>query len=209
MFMKSKSFIALAAAGILAATAGVSQIMPAAEAQSSANAPVILIVDQARLIGLSKAGESIASQMETLQSSANSELETTVNELVKSAEELQGKQDSMTEEAFTEEARKLAVRRQNIPVLREVKVRELNLAEQKAISQINEAAGPILEAIVNERGATLLLERGEVLYAAKSTDITDEALKRLDAKLTTVKVEKIDLQEAARQAQAAQQAQQQ
>ncbi|MEO0879538.1 MAG: hypothetical protein AAFY22_07455, partial [Pseudomonadota bacterium] len=57
-----------------------------------------------------------------------------------------------------------------------------------------------LKDIVEANGATLLLERSAVMYAAQETDITDQVVSSLDKKLKSVKVERTDLRELQRQA---------
>lgn len=189
--------VALAVAG-LAADAG---FAPAAAQQN--RAPVILIVNQAQVLAQSKAGQSIGPQLEKLQEEANQELNAEVEKIVKESEDLKKQKDLMAEDVWLEKAKQLAVKQNNLPVLREVKVRELSLAEQQAIGKINEKLTPILQKIVEARGATLLLDRSAVMYAAADTDITSEVIAELDKAITSVKVEKVSLAELQRQAQQA------
>ncbi len=180
------------AMAIIAATGGAA-ISGAAVAQTESAAPVILIVDQARLVASSKAGQSINEQLSQLQIMANAELQQQVEALVKEQEELKAKQGEMPEDQFLEQAKRLAVAQNNIPMIREIKVRELALSEQRAIQLITNEMRPILKEIVDQRGATILLDRSAVMYASEASDITDEVLKRLDEKIQTVKVERIRL----------------
>jgi outer membrane protein len=46
-----------------------------------------------------------------------------------------------------------------------------------------------VDEIAAERKATLVLSKNQVVLSAKEYDITDEAMKRLNAKLPTVAVE--------------------
>lgn len=175
-------------------------LTPAAHAQDAQQqAPVILIVDQARIIAQSKAGNSIAEQMKTLQDTANKELERQIAAVVEEAEGLQAKKDDLPEEEYLQKAQQIAIKQNNLPVLREVKVRELSASEQKAIEVIGEEMRPILKEIVDARGATLLLDRSAVMYANSATDITDEVMAKLDEKLPTVKVERVRLAQKADQ----------
>ena len=192
MFSKSLFSVAGIAAAAFAAF-GALQVSATAQAQSDGKTPVILIVDQARLIATSKAGNSIAEQMKTLQATANKELEAEVGRITKEAEELKSKQGQMEEKAYIETAKRLAIQQNNLPVLREVKLRELALSEQKAIGQISEKMRPILKKIVEDRGATILLDRSAVMYASQNTDITEEVLTKLDAEISSVKVERVSL----------------
>ncbi len=187
-FTKLCSVMALAVAGSFASSLGMSTVVAQEEA-----APVILIVDQSRLLATSKAGKSVTEQMQALQTTANKELEETIGMIIAEAEELKSKEGSMDESVYLAEAQRLAIAQNNIPMLREIKVRELQAAEQKALGEISEIMRPILKEIVDSRGATLLLDRSAVMYASTDTDITEYVLGKLDEEITTVKVERIDL----------------
>jgi Skp family chaperone for outer membrane proteins len=60
----------------------------------------------------------------------------------------------------------------------------------KARQQMEQALGPILQGIMKERGANLLLDRSSVVLGTDpNLDITPIAVQRLNQKLPTVKVE--------------------
>ena len=99
-----------------------------------------------------------------------------------------------------EKAKQLSVKQNNLPALREVKVRELSISEQQALGKINDAMMPILKKIVEDRGATVMLDRSAVMYASVDTNITAEVIAELDKVLSTVKVEKVSLADLQRQA---------
>ena len=59
----------------------------------------------------------------------------------------------------------------------------------KAQQQVEQALGPILQGIMHERGATILMDRSSVLLSPQlRIDMTEVAIQRLDLKLPTVKV---------------------
>lgn len=195
--------VAFATAAGLAAGASVSP----ARAQQSDKAPVILILDQAQVIAQSKAGQSLAPQLKKLQEDANTELNAEIEKLNKEGEDLEKQKDLMAQDVWVEKAKQFTAKQNNLPTLRDVKVRELQLSEQQALSKIDEAMKPILKQIVEARGATLMLDRSAVMYASADTNITAEVVAALDKVLTSVKVEKVSLAELQRQAQEAQQTQ--
>ena len=201
----NNKFIALAGAAALAAAGVMSAaFIGGAEAQGSKAAPVILILDQGRVMAATKAGQSIAPQLQKLQEDANKELNDEVAKLTKEAEDLKKQRELLSEEVWTQRAQQVAIKQNNLPVLREVKVREISLSQQKAQGEIFDAMKPILKDIVDSRGATIMLDRSAVMYASQETDITADVIKQLDKKLKSVKVERIDLAELQRQAAEAQ-----
>jgi Skp family chaperone for outer membrane proteins len=199
-----RNLIGLAGAAACAAMLALGVSATSVEAQQAAKPPVILILDQAQVIAQSKAGQSLGPQLQKLQEAANTELNTEVEKLNKEGEDLKKQKDLMAEEVWLEKAKQLTAKQNNLPALREVKVRELQIAEQQALAKIDEAMKPILKKIVDDRGVTLLLERSAVMYASVDTNITSQVISELDKALTSVKVEKVSLAELQRQAQEAQ-----
>lgn len=191
----------LAASAVLLAAAGMF-----ATPASAQKAPVILIVNQQQVLATSKAGQSIQSQLQKLQQGAEADLNAQVQAMVKEQEDLQKQKSLMAEAVWTEKARALAVKQNNLPALRDVKLRELSISEQQALGKLNETLTPILKKIVDDRGATLLLDRSAVIYGAAETDITAQVISELDKAVTSVPVQKVnlaDLQKQAQQQQAA------
>lgn len=52
--------------------------------------------------------------------------------------------------------------------------------------QIGQKAGPIIQQVAQQRGATIALDKGGALYAAPATDITDAVLTQLNSQLPSV-----------------------
>ena len=198
----TKRMMMAASAALLAATG-----LAAGPASAQQKAPVILIVNQQQVLATSKAGQSIQTQLQKLQQGAETELNGQVQAMVKEQEDLQKQKSLMAEAVWTEKARALAVKQNNLPALREVKVRELSISEQQALGKLNESLTPILKKIVDARGATLLLDRSAVIFGAADTDITAQVIAELDKAVTSIPVQKVnlaDLQKQAQQQQAAQ-----
>jgi hypothetical protein len=80
-------------------------------------------------------------------------------------------------------------------------------AVQNAQSKILQESQPIMKAILDKRGGTILLDRSAVMYAAPETDITQEVLAELNKKLKTVPVQKVTLADVKKKLQEAQAAQ--
>jgi outer membrane protein len=201
--MKTK-VLAMASAALLAVTGvAATATFSGAVAQQTQRAPVILIINHAQVLAQSKVGQSMGPQLEKLQETANTELNAEVEKLTKEGEDLKKQRDLMAEDVWMERARQLAIKQNNLPTLREVKLRELSIAEQQALAHVNEKLNPILQKIVQDRGATILLDRSAVLYASADSDITSQVISELDKVMTSVKVEKVSLAELQRQAEQA------
>ena len=66
---------------------------------------------------------------------------------------------------------------------------EIQGGVQQARQPVEKALGPILQGIMSERGANLLLDRSVVLLGTVDVDVTALAIDRLNKKLATVKVD--------------------
>jgi Skp family chaperone for outer membrane proteins len=203
--------LAGAAAVAIAGVAATSFAVGAAEAQQAAKPPVVLIVDRAQLIGQSKAGKTIPAQLEKIQNTVKSELEAEAAKLQKDIENYQQNASLMSAEVREQKEKELGMRQQYaLPQQVQIMEQALRVVLQNAENKVLVEATPILKNIVEARGATLMLDKSAVLYAAAETDITAQVIAELDKKVATVEVEKITLAEITKklkEAAAAQQAQ--
>lgn len=170
------------------------------------DAPIILIVNQQQLLTQSDAGKSVAEQLKSLGAQVNAELATESQEINTEGKNLQEQQKLLSKEVLEQRAQALYKRQQQFEGMKQVREKEMQIAEQRALGKIGDAMSPILEDIVKKRGATLLLDRSAVMYAAADTDVTQEVLNELNKKLKTVKVERVDLKTEIAKIQAQQQA---
>lgn len=167
-----------------------------AKAQSDAKAPVILIVDRAQLVAQSKAGKTIPEQAEKLKSSVEKELEAEAAKLKKEIESFQKNASLMSDEVRQKTEQDLTVRSQyGLPQRVQIMEQAFSGVVQQAQTKILVESQPILKEIVDRRGATILLDRSAVMYAAPETDVTQEVIAAVDKKLPTVEIQKISLAE--------------
>lgn len=193
------SLIAGAAALVLAGFTGGAMIS-SAEAQRAEKAPVILIVNRAELISQSKAGKTIPGQAETVRDSVAKELEAEADKLRKDIESYQQNASLMSDEVRQKTEQELAVRQQyGLPQRAQIMEQAFTAAVQNAQAKVLVESQPILKDIVDKRGATILLDRAAVMYAAPETDITQEVIAQLDKKMDKVEVQKISLAEIEKQ----------
>ena len=62
----------------------------------------------------------------------------------------------------------------------------------KARQQVEAALGPILQGIMQERGANILLDRAAIVLGMVDIDVTQLTVQRLNQKLPTVKVQLVN-----------------
>ncbi len=203
--MKTKLFAAAGALALIAAGAGAGALMSSAEAQSAAKAPVILIVSQEILVGQSEAGKTIPTQANAIKASIEKELQGEADKLKKDIENYQKGASLMSEEVRKKTEQDLGVRQQvALPQQAQIMEQVFAGAVQNAQTKILQESQPIMKAILDKRGGTILLDRTAVMYAAPETDITQEVLAELNKKMKTVSVQRVTLADVKKKLQEAQ-----
>lgn len=161
--------------------------MPAA-AQS------VLVVDQARVMRESNVGKHIASQLKSIGSQMDSEKRALEAPMKSEATSLEASVKGLTREQVAQRpdlktrAEALAKKQGEYQVEMAYKQRELAITEQKAVAKVNETLSKVLEEIVKERGATLMVDRSMVMYAGPTVDVTDDVIRRMNTRMSTVSV---------------------
>jgi len=178
-----------------------SSVVTTADAQKKGDAPIILIVNQAQILAQSKAGKSMASQLETYQNSIRSDLQGEKSKLESDIKSYQQNRDLWSQEERQKKEQELASRSQvGLPQMGKVMESAFVQTARKAENDILQEAAPIMEEIVKKRGATILLDRSAIMYAAEETNITQEVISKLDKKKKSVSVEQVSLSDLQRRA---------
>jgi len=147
-----------------------------------ANTPVITI-DSERLFLNSEFGKRVARGIEARGNYLASENRQIEAELAEAEQKLTDMRTAMTPDEFRPLADAFDTRVQATRQAQAGKSRALNaLLEQEREVFLN-AAGPVLQELMEEVGASVVLERRTVFISANSSDITVEAIARLNATL--------------------------
>lgn len=198
-----------AAAGMIFLAAQTAQSAYAAAPSGAAPAARILIVDLRRAIAGSKVGQSIQTQVNGLKQQAQSQLNSEAEGLKRERAQIEQQGAILAANVKAQKVKDFQTR----AMVFEKKVQERGGLIQggmlKANQQVEEALGPILQGIMQERQATVLLDRGTVIIAPPGLDVTGIVVQRLDTKLQNVQVALTPLPPGLAQAAARQQAQQQ
>ncbi|MEL6360568.1 MAG: OmpH family outer membrane protein [Pseudomonadota bacterium] len=190
----SKKSIAIGVVSLIAAGFVGAAVSSKVEAQSDGKPPVILVVDRAQLVAGSVAGKTIPDQARKVQDNVRKELEAEVKKLEDDISKFQKNASLMSEEVRQKTQAELAMRQQrSLPLQAQIVEQAFVQAVEGAQAKVLIESQPILKDIVEKRGATVLLDRAAVMYAAPETNVTAEVLKELDKKLKSVEVEKIKL----------------
>ena len=198
----SRKFLTLAgAAALVAGGVAAGALVSGAEAQQAAKAPIILIVDQSALVSQSDAGKTIPGQVQSIQTGVQKEFDAEAAKLKKDIENFEKGSSLMSEEVRQKTGQELAMRQQvQLPQQAQIMEQVLGNVVQVAQAKVLQESQPIMKSIIDKRGATLLLDRSAVMYAAPDSVITQEVLAELNKKMKTVEVQKVTLAEVKKKA---------
>jgi outer membrane protein len=150
--------------------------------------PKILVIDRAAILRGSVVGQNIMKQVQALTVAAEQGLKARDVAL---RSEGQALQQQLAILAPAVKAAKIKAFEAKQAALQADVQKQQGLIQGgvlKARQQVEQALGPILQALMQERGANLLLDRNAVVLGTVNVDITKDAITRLNQKLPTVKV---------------------
>lgn len=185
-----------AAAGILLAvtvTAGTALAAPPppapAKPAASAPAPKILVINRAAILANSKVGQDIVRQVQGYTASAENEFKNEGEGLRKDQTALQQQIAILAPDVKAKKIKDFQGRAAAFQQKVQMRQAQIQYGVFKARQQVEQALGPILQQLMTERGANLLLDRQAVVLGTVDVDITQAAIQRLDQKMPTTKVQ--------------------
>lgn len=154
----------------------------------------ILVVDTQKVLKDSIVGQHVARQLETIYTSASSEMKAKRSPLETKAKSLQAqvKTKSSVEElradtSLQAQAKSLQADQQKLQIEEYYTTQELKITEAKALGQVSKRLQVIIDQIAQERNADVVLEKSLVIYGGPA-DVTDVVISRLNSQVTTVPV---------------------
>jgi outer membrane protein len=161
---------------------------PPALAQRKLSPPVIAVVDVQAVMQTGEAPKGIRTQVQKAQATFQQTLQTKKDELKKLDQDLQQQKSVLAADAY--QKRQHEFEQKVSDAQRDVQERrgKLETAFNSAMQQVETAIVQIVEQIAKESGATLVLTKQAAIYAQPDLDITQEVVRRLNARLPSVAV---------------------
>nr|WP_232367783.1 OmpH family outer membrane protein [Tritonibacter horizontis] len=144
------------------------------------NSP-LLTIHFDRLFSESAYGKRIAREMEGRSAVLMAENRRIESELRAEELDLAERRATMEADAFRALATAFDQKVQETRRTQEAKFLEITTARDDARRAFRETSIPILEQIMSETGAAVILEQSTVLLSAEAIDVTDLAISRVDA----------------------------
>ena len=158
-------------------------------AQQVAQANVV-IVDMDRVVNESAAGKQAGIEIQGRIAASQARRANLSDQLRAEYDDIRKGQENNTLTGPSLEARIRDHQTKQSMADQEIQRREQDLQSSRAfiISQITQAANPIITAIMLERNASIALEKDSTLQHSSSLDITAEVIARLNAQLPRVSI---------------------
>jgi outer membrane protein len=194
------AFISVAAAPSFAADAPAAPAAPAAAPASTVQAPppTLIVLDFDRILQESKVGKSVIEQLQQRAATFQKSFQQQEADLNTDQQGLVRQQSILAQDAFSAKARDLQRRADELREKEAQANAALQQSNRDAILRIQQSLKPILEDIMKERGANVVINRGAIaLLSEDRFEVTDEAMKRLDEKMPTLTISVAEPQAAA------------
>jgi len=196
-----KRVLRYAAAALLLAGFQLADVSDRAAAQEKPAPPVgampntiVAVIDFQNIVKESAAGKSVRSQVDQRQTAFQAEVKPLQQELESIRAELGNRVPGIGEAEYATKRKAIRERVNELQRIIQVRKRELDDMFNNGMRQVDLALVEVLKELAEERGINLILNagrgRGLVLFAENQIVITDEALRRLDARLPKVELTK-------------------
>lgn len=157
-----------------------------ARSQAQEAAPVLAILDVQKVLRESVAVKALTKEIEEQREGYQAQLREKEEAVRAADKELARQRTILSAEAFAQKRGELE--KEVAALQREVQTRkrDLDQAFGNGMAQVQNALAGVAKEIAEERGIDLVLSKATVVIVKPKFDITGEAVKRLNARLTTV-----------------------
>lgn len=186
--MAARAILLAAVFGAATGTA-VAQQKPPAPAGSLR----ILVLNRDAILQGSKVGQDIIRQVNQYTQQARAQFQGQEQALQNEGRALQQQVAILSPAAKKQKVAAFEAKERSLQQQVQVRQNQIQGGVFQARQKVEQALGPILQGIMQERGAALLLDRQIVLLSTVDVDITGVAIQRLNQRLGTVKVNLVNM----------------
>lgn len=161
---------------------------------ASAQGTTVVVIDQRKIMRDSRAGKDIQAKMKSIEDQIKRELEGTSRSLQSEGQSIESRTQNMTPQAVAADptlkgqVESFYKKAGEFNRTRQIRARELQITERKAWNEFFKALQPILQQVVNEKNAQVMLDRSSTVYANPTLDASALVISKLDAAKPTINV---------------------
>lgn len=152
----------------------------------------ILLIDRQAILRFSKVGQDVAHQVETYGNQAKGEIAGQQKALQAEAQQLQQQIAILAADAKAKKVQAFEAKQAGLQAAAQKKEQAIQGGFMVAQQTIAKTLEPILQSLMQQRGANMILDKNALVYASpdavKAFDITQPAIEQLNQKLPALKV---------------------
>lgn len=196
--MKKTALLAATAAVLLASAPVQAQTPPAPPPVNHGPALAgICILSLDGAIGSSTVGKYVQTRLQQISQQVQTELTSEQTAIQNEAKALDAQKATMDPGAFEQKSASLQVRANAWQRKAQLRERELQATQQKALARVGQELEPVIRASYQQARCSLLLQRDSVILANPAMDITPSVITGLNAKITQFAFDRERLDQAA------------
>ena len=146
------------------------------------------VVNVGKILQDSKGAASVRNQMQAKQKAFQAEFDAKEKSLIAEDQSLLKEKNSIEKDALDKKVKALREKAASVQREGQDKKAQLDKAFASSLDEIQKNVLEVVKRVAAEKKLNLVVSSAQVLYTEQSYDITDEVLKRLDAKLPNVAV---------------------
>jgi len=144
----------------------------------------VAVIDLQRIVQESVVGQRLQKEIQAFQEKQQQELRKKETELRQLNQKLQEQAAVLAPDALRDLQAKLRDKQREIDRFREDAIAELQEKIEDAQAQLESQVRPIIAEVAREKGFDVVLNPAAVVFASRAVDITDDVIKRFNAKAT-------------------------
>ena len=148
----------------------------------AANVAKIGVIDLQKILATSTGGKAIQAQLKSQKDKMESDLKQKGSEIEKISKRLERESMVMSKEMREEKEREQRIKINDFKTLQKKFRSDLQKLEGQLMNQLQKDIKGIVDAIGKKKGYLLIINKYNVIYSPDSIDITDDLIKKLNAK---------------------------
>jgi outer membrane protein len=149
---------------------------------SAADVAKIGVIDLQRILETSASGKLIQAQLKGLKEKMESDLKQKGSEIEKISKRLERESMVMSKDMREEKGREQRIKINDFKSLQKKYRSDLQKLEAQLMNQLQKDIKELVDGIGKKAGYLLIINKYSVLYSPGSIDITDDLIKKLNAK---------------------------
>jgi Skp family chaperone for outer membrane proteins len=195
--MNSANIATMAAAGMLAlaaAPAALAQTAPAPPVSQGPAIPGLCVISVTQAIQDSTVGRYVSQRMQQIVAQVKAELSPEQTAIDTEGRALQAQRTTLAQATLQSRAEALQGRINAFNQLADLRQREVQATNQKAVNRIAQELDPIARDLYQQRRCSVLVDKNSVLLSNPDMDITAQAVTMLNGKIQQFAFDRENLQ---------------